>query len=99
MHTHFVRRIMWTDEAKFTRTGITNFLNLHTWAAENPHEKRFASFQHDFAINVWAAMIDDQLIGPIELPPNLNGARFLEFMRTAFCDSLESLPLVYRRRM
>lgn len=32
----FLRKILWTDEAKFTRARITNYRNLHIWAAENP---------------------------------------------------------------
>lgn len=44
-------------------------------------------------------MIDDQLIGPIELPRNLNGPRFLEFLTNEFREALLELPLSYRRRM
>lgn len=36
----FLRSIVWTDEAQFTRDGITNFHNLHEWANENPHNKK-----------------------------------------------------------
>lgn len=90
---------MWTDEASFTRKGITNFRNLHLWMAENPHAVRPSSFQHEFSVNVWAAMIDDQLIGPIELPRNLNGQRFLEFLTNEFWEALSELPLTYRRHM
>lgn len=91
---NFVRRILWTDEAKFTRAGITNHRNHHLWLNENPHAVRPASFQHEFSINVWAGIIDDELLGPIVLPDNLNGERFLEFLRG---DFLHELPLEYRR--
>lgn len=36
----FLKSVLWTDESKFTREGITNFHNLHYWAEENPHMKR-----------------------------------------------------------
>lgn len=83
-------RILWTDEAKFTRAGITNHRNDHLWLAENPHAVRPGQFQHEFSINVWAGLLDDQLIGPIILPDNLNGERFLEFLQN---DFLEEAPL------
>lgn len=47
----FLKRIMWTDEASFTRRGITNFRNLHLWMAENPHAVRPSTYQHEFSVN------------------------------------------------
>lgn len=96
---NFLQRILWTDEAKFTRAGITNHRNDHLWYSANPRVVRPSSFQHEFSVNVWAGIINDRLIGPLELPPTLNGARFLEFLETQFADSLMDLPLSYRRRM
>lgn len=90
-----LNRILWTDEAKFTRAGITNHRNEHLWMAENPHAIRPGQFQHEFSINVWAGLLNDQLIGPIVLPDHLNGERFLEFLQN---DFLEEAPLVFRWR-
>lgn len=90
-----LRRIFWTDEAKFTRAGITNHRNDHLWMTENPHAIRPGQFQHEFSINVWAGLLNDQLIGPIVLPDHLNGERFLEFLQN---DFMEEAPLVFRRR-
>lgn len=38
----FLKSILWTDESKFSREGITNFHNLHVWANKdtNPHWKK-----------------------------------------------------------
>lgn len=38
----FLKSILWTDESKFSREGITNFHNLHEWADKdnNPHWKK-----------------------------------------------------------
>lgn len=33
----FVSKILFTDEASFSRDGINNFHNNHIWAEENPH--------------------------------------------------------------
>ncbi|KAJ8909508.1 hypothetical protein NQ315_008898 [Exocentrus adspersus] len=37
-----------TDEASFTRNGMTNTRNTHVWALENPNEIRETNFQHRF---------------------------------------------------
>lgn len=97
--SNFLKRILWTDEATFTRSGITNHRNAHLWLAENPHAVRPSSFQHEFSVNTWAGIIDDVLIGPLILPGSMNGPRFLEFLQTQFFDALMELPIIYRRRM
>lgn len=66
---------------------------------ENPNAVRASTFQHEFSVNVWAAIIDDKLIGPIELPSSLNGPRFLEFLQNEFFDALNEIPLIYRQNM
>lgn len=36
-HPRTVQRILFTDEAQFTRDGVTSLRNSHIWANENPH--------------------------------------------------------------
>lgn len=95
----FTRRILWMDEARFTHTGITNFRNLHTWAHDNPYLVRPSNFQDQFSINVWAAVLDDQLIGPVFLPNTLNADRFLLLLRDELPELLEDVMLDVRRRL
>lgn len=90
----FISRILWTDESQFTRDGITNFHNLHTWAEENPHRRRQSSFQHKFSVNMWAGVIGNNLIGPFKLPPRLNSTNYLEFLRNDLPELLEDVPLI-----
>lgn len=97
--TSFLNSILWTDEATFTRSGITNHRNSHLWLHENPDAVRPSTFQHEFSVNTWAGIIDNILIGPLILPSTLNGERFLEFLETQFFDRLMELPLSYRTRM
>jgi len=92
-------KIMWTDEAIFTRAGITNFRNLHKWAGENPHLIRPSRFQQQFSVNVWAAIIDDQLIGPFEIPQVMNSLNFLNLMQNNLVDFLEDVPIATRQNM
>jgi len=44
-HPELLSVISFTDEASFTRDGINNSRNVHTWSHENPHETRVTNFQ------------------------------------------------------
>ncbi|KAJ8940106.1 hypothetical protein NQ318_016022 [Aromia moschata] len=52
LNENFANMILFTDEACFTRRGITNFHNEHVYANENPHSIEVRHFQHEFRINV-----------------------------------------------
>jgi len=91
--------ILWSDEATFTRTGAVNFHNTHTWATENPHTPRPHNFQHQFSINVWAGIVDGNIVGPYFFPHRLDGAAFLEFLNGHFSDLIEDVPIELRRNM
>ena len=67
------RYIMFTDEAQFNRDGVNNTHNSHVWADENPHATVESNFQQRFSVNVWCAVLDDQLIGPFILEGRLTG--------------------------
>jgi len=44
-HPELLSAILFTDEASFTRDGINNSRNVHTWSHENPHETRVTNFK------------------------------------------------------
>lgn len=96
---HFVRKILATDEAGFTREGVHNSHNTHIWSIENPHAIQENRFQEQFSVNVWMGIVDDHLIGPYVLPPRLTGANYLEFLSRHLGDLLEDVPLQTRREM
>ncbi|KAJ8918518.1 hypothetical protein NQ315_015225 [Exocentrus adspersus] len=89
----FLNKVLFTDEATFTRRGVFNFRNKHAWDLENPHLVSERHFQHEFKIKVWCGLIDNYLLGPFELPPNLNGKLYLEFLQTQLPNYLDDLPL------
>lgn len=47
-------KILFTDEAIFTRDGITNNRNSHVWSPreENPHAIIETHFQNRFLVNI-----------------------------------------------
>jgi hypothetical protein len=82
----FLRNILFTDEANFSRDCIRNFRNNHIWAEENPHDFFEGNHQYQFSLNVWLGIIDDHLIGPYFLPRRLDG--------DSYCHLLEELPII-----
>lgn len=81
LHPRTVPRILFTDEASFTRDGVTNLKNSHIWAHENPHAIVQKHSQHKFSWNVWCGVVDDTLIGPHFFDGNLTGAIYLDFLQ------------------
>lgn len=96
-HVTFTKKILWTDEATFTRKGMLNQRNSHIWSHENPRAVREYNFQHEFQCNVWLGVLDDTVIGPYFLPHRLNAELFLAFLENDFHDLLENVPLNTRR--
>lgn len=92
----FIKKILWTDEATFTRDGITNFHNYHQWAEENPRTKKENNFQERFKVNVWAGILDKNLIGPFILPDNLNAQYYLNFLENTLPELLEDVTINLR---
>lgn len=95
----FLQSIIWTDEAQFTRDGVTNFHNLHEWNTENPHNKKPTAFQIRFSVNVWAGIRGNVLIGPKILPPRLNSENYLAFLNEIVPEMLEDTPIAQRQRL
>lgn len=91
----FGSRVLWTDEASFTRAGISNIHNDHVWSHANPHASTESSFQHQWRLNVWAGIAGEIVVGPIFLPHSLNGQNYLNFLTNELDDALtESLSIL-----
>lgn len=90
---NFVRNIIWTDEATFTRDGINNHHNKHLWSLQNPHAIKQARFQRRFSINVWAGILNNRLVGMHFLNNRMNAQYYLNFLETSLTEHLDDLPL------
>lgn len=90
---------LFSDEATFTRNGITNLHNEHVWDIENPHAISENNFQHRFSVNVWGGIIDNVLLGPHIFDGNLNSLMYRDFLRDQLPLLLENVPLNVRRQM
>lgn len=96
---NFAWNTLFTDESEFTRNGINNFHNRHLWDIENPHGIIEARHQRRFSLNVWGGIIGNVLLGPVFLPPRLNGATYHRFLAYELPQLLEDIPIALRRRM
>lgn len=88
----FLQKILFTDEAGFTRDGIVNFHNNHVWAEENPHAYFESRHQNKFFVNVWAGILGNNLIGPVVIPRRLNGAAYLNFLQNVLPTLFDDVP-------
>lgn len=95
----FSSKILFTDEANFSRECITNFHNNHIWSDENPNAIVESRFQHKFSLNVWVGIIGDFLIGPHFLPQRLDGNSYLNFIQNELPNLLQDIDLARREGM
>ena len=88
-HPELLSVILFIDEASFTRDGINNSRNMHTWSHENPHVARVTNFQRRFSVNVWCGVLVNGLIGPFVFDNNLTGNTYEAFLRNELSRLLE----------
>ena len=98
-HPELLNAILFTDEASFTRDGVNNLRNVHTWAQRNPHATCVTHFQRRFSLNVWCGMFSKRLIGPFVFDNNLTGNTYEAFLRNELPGVFEDIPLMIRRQM
>lgn len=96
---HLNEAILWTDEATFTRVGLFNVHNEHWWGPINPHATKRDSFQTRFSVNVWAGILNDQILGPHFIEGRLGGQEYLEIVQRVIPEFLEDVPLAYHRNL
>ncbi|KAJ4426443.1 hypothetical protein ANN_27257 [Periplaneta americana] len=99
VNPNFPALVLLTDEAQFTRDGITNFHNQHVWAYENPPATVPSHHQVRFSLNMWAGIIGDRLVGPHVLVNRLTGQAYTNFLENTIPHVLEDTPLINRQHI
>lgn len=92
----YLRKIIWTDESKFSREGIFNRHNTHFWANNNPHLQRPRNFQEKFSFNVFCLMKDNQIRYSI-YDESLTSNKYVDILRNTVSEFLDELPLAEMR--
>ena len=91
--------LLFSDDASFTRDGVNNLRNVHTWSHDNPHETSVRNFQRRFTVNVWCGVLGNKLIGPFVFDNNLTGNAYEVFLQNELPGLLEDIPLTIRSQM
>lgn len=93
----FVNNIIFTDECTFTNNGMWNRRNAHYWCSQNPNQTQETGFQTRWKHNVWAGIVRDQILGPVFLPPRMDGSAYLNLINGYLADTLDNIPLAQLR--
>ncbi|KAJ4446056.1 hypothetical protein ANN_12742 [Periplaneta americana] len=99
VNPNFPALVLFTDEAQFTRDGITNFHTQHVWAYENPRATVPSHHQVRFSLNMWASIIGDRLVGPHVHVNRLTGQAYTNFLENTNPHVLEDTPLINRQHI
>jgi len=98
-HPKLLSVILFSDKASFTRDGVNNLRNVHTWSHDNPHETSVSNFQRRFTVNVSCGVLGNKLIGPFVIDNNLTGNAYEVFLWNELPGLLEDIPLMIRSQM
>ncbi|KAJ4436248.1 hypothetical protein ANN_18879 [Periplaneta americana] len=99
VNPNFPALVLFTDEAQFTRDGVTNFHYQHVWAYENPRATVPSHHQVRFSLNMWAGIIGDRLVGPHILVNRLTGQAYTNFLENTIPHVLEDTLLINRQHI
>lgn len=96
----FLANIMWTGESTFSPNGVTSFKNMWYWCrpGERPPPIVVPSGE-PIKVHVWAAIHQNEIIGPIFIDGNLNTEKFLELLDSTVSDYVDGQPLNMRNQL
>lgn len=87
---NFLQNIVFTDEATFMLHGKVNHQNFRYWSDVNPHEMHENHTQYPQKLNVWAGILNNQIIGPFFIEGNLTAARYLEMLTDQIIPAVQA---------
>ena len=90
----FEMKVIWSDEAHFSNSGILNRHNSRFWSQENQHQIFPRRQQGRFGLNVSCFILGTQIKFYI-FEGNLTANRYVEILETAIPDLLDDVPLAH----
>lgn len=88
---NFTKKIIWSDEAKFTKNGIFNRKNQHYWAANNPRATSERNFQQSWSFNVYCSIKFDKIFAIYLYDKTLNGEEYVNIIQNVIRPNVERL--------
>lgn len=89
----FPGKIIWCDEAKFTKNGCYNRHNSHFWSNHNPELTRETQFQHKWQFNVFCAIKDNNVFFFKFYDDNLTSELYLNILQQMVEAAVETMPV------
>lgn len=96
---NFHKKILFSDESRFTNNGMFNRNNNRYWSRQNPHLIREGNFQERFGINVWMGVLGNHIIGPIFFEGPLTAVRYRGFLENEIEGFIDEIPLAGLEQM
>lgn len=93
------KKVLWTDEATFSTSGMYNRHNVHYWSQVNPRKYKTIKYQGRTSVNVWCGIVNNRIIGPIFFNGSLTGQRYLQFLQNEVENLLDELPLMVSQNL
>lgn len=90
---NFLSKMLFTDEAAFSRDGVFNFRNRHVWAFDYPREIAVRHHQHKCSVNVWSGILNYHVIGTYILTFRLTSLSYLVFLKDVLPELFENITL------
>ncbi|KAJ8935258.1 hypothetical protein NQ318_007068 [Aromia moschata] len=78
---NFEKSFFFSDEATFVLNGTVNKHNWKYWSTENTHWMMEANTQYPEKVNVWAGIVNSQIIRLYFFDGTLTGSRYLDFLQ------------------
>ena len=85
-------RIIFSDECTFHISHGPNRQNTRFWCTENPHIVVQNRTQYQAAVNVWAGMVGQNIIGPFFIENRLNQFVYLDLLQNQVLPAIRQLP-------
>lgn len=96
---NFLNSVCFTDESTFTLNGEPNSQNYRYWDKQNPHNALPTHTQYRQSLNVWAAILGDNIIGPFFIQGKLTADNYLEQLENNILPNIaevaENIPTVW----
>ena len=96
---NMILKILFTDEAHFTHSGVNNTRNSRLLDHDNLRWIVESNYQYSFSVNVWCGVIGDQLTGPYIFPQHLTGDIYADVLQDELPAPLEMFLCTHERKM
>lgn len=88
---NFLSSILFSDEATFFVNGQVNRHNCRYWADHNPHWMIEGHTQRPQKVNLWAGIINNNIVGPFVVDGNLTGEIYFNMLTNNILPAVRAL--------